>query len=62
MRFVIKRDIDEAGRIVIPKEMRDYYGIEPRSELDIIPTEAGILITKAVDINQKAENGGNTKA
>ena len=49
MRFVIKREIDHAGRIVIPKEIRDYYGIEPYTELDIIPTEAGILITKVVD-------------
>ena len=55
MRFIIKREIDHAGRIVIPKEIRDYYGIEPYTELDIIPTEAGILITRAVDI-RKCEN------
>ena len=38
---------DMLGRIVIPKELRIRYGIESEgSEIDIIPTEEGILLKK----------------
>ncbi len=52
MKFVIKKEIDQAGRIVIPKEIRDYYGFAPSDKLDIIPTEAGVLITKIKDVSE----------
>lgn len=46
MEFSITKTIDNLGRIVIPKELRMYYGITPADKLKIIPTEQGILIVK----------------
>ena len=41
------RKTDMLGRIVIPKDLRIRYGIESEgSEIDIIPTEDGILLKK----------------
>ena len=44
MRFTVSKKIDNLGRIVIPKEMRDYYGIKLNYEVKLVPTEEGILI------------------
>ena len=38
----IKKEIDRIGRIVIPKEFRERYGLA--DEVEIVATEAGILI------------------
>ena len=38
----IVKDIDKLGRITVPKDFRDLYGIE--KDVEIIPTEEGILI------------------
>lgn len=38
------RNIDKLGRIVIPKEYRDFYKIENGDELEIFATTEGILI------------------
>jgi len=43
--FSIIRKIDKLGRIVIPKDMRDFYGIELETPLEIIATKEGILIS-----------------
>ena len=42
--FSVIRKIDKLGRIVIPKDMRDFYGIELETPLVIITTSEGILI------------------
>ena len=42
--FVVKRKLDSLGRIVIPKEMRVYYGFKENDKLEIVPTCDGILI------------------
>lgn len=42
--FVVKRKLDSLGRIVIPKEMRVYYGFKENDKLEIIPTDNGVLI------------------
>lgn len=42
--FSVIRKIDKLGRIVIPKDMRDFYGIELETALEIITTNEGILI------------------
>ena len=36
--------IDKFGRIVLPKELRDRFGIRPEVELEIEETESEILI------------------
>lgn len=51
MRFTVEKVIDNLGRVVVPKYLRDYYGISANDKLMFIPTEEGILITKA---NEKA--------
>lgn len=40
--------IDEAGRIVIPKEIRDKAGLTPGSEIDIVHDGTSIRIQRAV--------------
>lgn len=46
MKYSVKKAIDGLGRIVVPKNMRDYYGISLYGEVILIPTEKGILITR----------------
>ena len=45
MRIGIKKKIDKNGRIVIPKEYREFYHFDNNSELSIIDTPKGVLIT-----------------
>ena len=40
----IERNVDRLGRIVIPKELRDFFKIEKDTRLEIIGTDEGILI------------------
>ncbi len=52
--------LDSAGRLQIPKELREQYGIKERARLE--PAEAGILV-KAVErqqVEQAAAEGGQT--
>ncbi len=44
MYFAIKRCVDELGRIVLPKDMRNHYGIKMGDALEIVATEDGILL------------------
>ena len=44
MKFTIKRFVDRLGRIVLPKDMRNYYGIESGDSLELVATEEGILL------------------
>ena len=53
MKFSITKTIDNLGRIVIPKELRNYYGFNENQALHLIHTDAGVLIVNDVDI--KAE-------
>ena len=46
VKFAFTKKIDNLGRIVIPKEMREYYGIKLNTNVDIIPVENGILIKR----------------
>ena len=38
--------IDSRGRITIPKPIREQLGLHPGVEVELIPTEDGILIRK----------------
>ena len=43
--FVAFKKIDDLGRIVIPKDFRNFFGISANDKLKIVPTKDGILIT-----------------
>lgn len=53
MGFGMRKTIDNLGRLVIPKNLRDYYSIKLKDKVLLIPTEQGILITKYNDDNEK---------
>lgn len=38
--------ISERGQITIPKQLRDRFGMNPDVEVEITPTEHGLLIQK----------------
>jgi AbrB family looped-hinge helix DNA binding protein len=47
--------IDKAGRVVIPKEIREKMSLKENSILLVIETEGDALILKKLDIHQVAE-------
>ncbi len=44
MKAVVTRPIDNLGRIVLPKEMRDRHGLKVGMSLDIVMDDAGNII------------------
>lgn len=40
----ITRNVDNLGRIVIPKELRDFFKIDKGTQMEVIGTNEGILI------------------
>ena len=62
MRIKIKRQIDELGRIVIPKDLRDMYGIKPGDELFFDCHDDGILIhSESYRYNDDVEPDNETR-
>ncbi|MDE0077914.1 MAG: AbrB/MazE/SpoVT family DNA-binding domain-containing protein [Caldilineaceae bacterium] len=59
--------ISEQGQVTIPKHLRDRYGMTANVEVDITPTEQGLLIRKRPAGKHPVErvygilNGGNTE-
>ena len=49
MNFIVKRTVDELGRIVLPKDMRVYFDLNSGDILEIIAVKDGILIKKPND-------------
>ena len=47
MNYSVEKTIDKLGRIVIPKNIREHYGISLEDKIKMIPTEQGILIVKS---------------
>ena len=45
MRIGIRRKLERNGRLVIPKEYRDFYHLEDDKDVEIIATHEGVLIT-----------------
>jgi AbrB family looped-hinge helix DNA binding protein len=43
----MKTTIDAAGRLVVPKSLRDQFHLTPGSELEIEPTSDGVIIRHA---------------
>ena len=56
MDFGILKELDNVGRIVIPKELRKYYCIEQNDMLELIPTQEGILIKKHKEVEKDSIN------
>lgn len=42
----IQRRIDNLGRLVLPKELRELYGIKDGDFIEITPTDKGLLLKK----------------
>lgn len=62
----IVRQVDQLGRIIIPKETRDLLGIEPGDALEIyVDSEGKFLpnysVFKEVHTNQGINNSGRCK-
>ena len=57
-RVGIKRQVDKLGRIVIPKEYREFYHIDHNDEVFIVDTNDGLLITnhkyKVVEVSEES--------
>ncbi len=47
--------IDKAGRVVIPKEIRERMNLKEDSALLVAETERGVLILKRLDIKEMAD-------
>ena len=56
-RVGIKRQVDKLGRIVIPKEYREFYHLDHNDEVFIVDTKDGLLITnhkyKVIEVNNE---------
>ena len=52
----VVRRIDELGRIVIPKELRERYGFD--GKVEIVATEEGVLIQSPNYVLTKVEKEG----
>lgn len=46
MRAVVMRKIDNLGRIVLPKELRDHEELEEGTEMDILLDDEGHIILR----------------
>ena len=57
MNIGIIRRADSLGRIVIPKELRDFFHLGRNEPVEIIATEQGILIRKPEYQVTKVEKG-----
>ena len=47
MKFELKRKIDAVGRIVIPSDIRKYYGISNGDTVVFLSVRKGVQITKS---------------
>ena len=44
VQYTVRRKIDKLGRLVIPHDMREMYGIVPDKEVTLLVQKNGILI------------------
>lgn len=57
MKIGIKKSIDNLGRVVIPKEYREFYRLG--ENINIIPTEKGVLLRNPNCKIEKISNADN---
>lgn len=48
----ITRKVDELGRVVIPKELRDNFGIKEKDSLEIFTNGSNIILRKYEPVNE----------
>ncbi|MBQ8764496.1 MAG: hypothetical protein IJZ12_01055 [Clostridia bacterium] len=53
MPIGVEKRLDELGRVVIPKELRDFYHLNEK--VTLVETEKGILITNPQYVMVKVE-------
>lgn len=58
----VRTSIDSAGRIVVPKPLRDALGLAPGSELDISRYGAGLQLVPAGRTARLVDEGGRLVA
>lgn len=56
VRVGIRRPVDKLGRIVIPKEYREFYHLNQGDEVFVVDTTEGLLITNHKYKVVKVEN------
>lgn len=56
--FPMEAVIDQAGRIVVPKPIRDALGLLPGTKVDITPYGAGAQLVPAGRTARLVEEGG----
>ncbi len=47
--------ISERGQITIPKRLRDRYGMNHNVEVEITPTDEGLLVRKRTDVEHPVD-------
>lgn len=55
----IIKEVDKLGRVLIPKEFRDRFGLTERVE--VVPTESGVLIRNPEYVLVRAEKEDKNK-
>ena len=45
-------EIDERGRVTIPKELREKMGLKPKARVRITAGKNGVKIEKAIDLSE----------
>ena len=53
MKFSVTKRIDNLGRIVVPIEMRKCYKMEINDEIELVPTEDGVLMKKKISVEEE---------
>lgn len=53
MKFTVKKRVDKLGRIVLPKSMRENYGITLCDTVDLVACDEGIIIVKSTEEKKK---------
>jgi AbrB family looped-hinge helix DNA binding protein len=57
-RFPMEAIVDQAGRIVLPKSIRDALGLLPGTKVDISPYGAGVQVVPAGRTARLVEENG----
>ena len=47
--------VSERGQITIPKRLRDRYGMNHNVEVEITPTDEGLLLRKRTDVEHPVD-------